>query len=111
MLTLYAMREHDAPVSHLRQALALQWKELFGTPAASGETVFLSYAWGGQSEEIANALESAFTTRGVVIVRDKRHLPLKSSIKEFMDTLGRGGGVVVIVSDKYLKSRTACTSC
>ena len=104
VLTLYAMRERDASVSHLRQALARQWKESFTRPTASGETVFLSYAWGGQSEEVANALESAFTTRGVEIVRDKRHLSIKSSIKEFMDRLGRGGGVVVIVSDKYLKS-------
>ena len=69
-----------------------------------GEEVFISYAWGDESEAIANKLDQAFQLRGVIIVRDKRDLGFKGRIKEFMETIGRGKCVIVIISEKYLKS-------
>ena len=66
--------------------------------------IFLSYAWGGESETIVNDLDSAFKAKGIVLIRDKRDLGFKGMITEFMQRIGKGQAVVVVISDKYLKS-------
>lgn len=69
-----------------------------------GREIFISYAWGGESEQIVNQLDQAFQAKGVTIVRDKRDLGFKGRIKEFLEHIGRGKAVIVIISEKYLKS-------
>ena len=66
--------------------------------------IFISYAWGGESEELVNKLDAAFQARGVTIIRDKRDLGYKGRIKAFMERIGRGKCVIVVVNEKYLKS-------
>ena len=66
--------------------------------------IFLSYAWGGESEKVVNELDSAFKAKGIVLIRDKRDLGFKGVITEFMQRIGKGQAVVVVISDKYLKS-------
>jgi GUN4-like/TIR domain len=66
--------------------------------------VFISYAWGGDSEEFVNRLDHAFQEKGITIIRDKRDLGYKGLIKEFMEQIGRGKCVIAVISDKYLKS-------
>lgn len=66
--------------------------------------IFLSYAWGGESEQIVNELDNAFQKKGIVLIRDKRDLGFKGMITEFMQRIGKGQAVVVVISDKYLKS-------
>lgn len=66
--------------------------------------VFISYAWGDEREQIVNAIDKSLQARGMKIVRDKRDLEYKGSIKEFMERIGRGDCIIVVVSDKYLKS-------
>lgn len=69
--------------------------------------VYISYAWGKageEKEEIVNQLDRALQERGIRIVRDKRDLGYKGSIKEFMEQIGRGLCVIVVISDKYLRS-------
>ncbi|ACK73266.1 Miro domain protein [Gloeothece citriformis PCC 7424] len=66
--------------------------------------VFISYNWGGESEEIVNQLDQAFQNKGITLKRDKRDLGYKGLIKEFMQRIGRGKCVVVVISDKYLTS-------
>ncbi len=68
--------------------------------------IFISYAWGGESEEIANALESTFQKKGIKIVRDKTDLNYKGLIREFMQQIGEGKCVITVISDKYLKSNS-----
>ena len=70
----------------------------------TSQEVFISYAWGGESEKIVNELDQAFQKRGVKIMRDKRDLGFKGSIKGFMETIGKGKAVILIISEKYLKS-------
>jgi internalin A len=67
--------------------------------------IYISYAWGGESENIANRLDEAFKEKGIKIIRDKRDLGFKGRIKEFMERIGRGKCVVVVISNKYLESR------
>lgn len=66
--------------------------------------VFISYAWGGEREEIVNQIDKALQQLGIKIIRDKRDLSYKGSISEFMERIGRGNCVIVIISDKYLRS-------
>ncbi len=66
--------------------------------------VFLSYAWGGESETIVNELDAAFKQKGIVLARDKRDLGFKGMITAFMQKIGEGNAVVAVISDKYLKS-------
>lgn len=66
--------------------------------------IFLSYAWGGESEKIVNDLDNAFQAKGIVLIRDKRDLGFRGMITEFMQRIGKGKAVVVVISDKYLKS-------
>ena len=68
------------------------------------QTIFISYAWGGEREEIVNQIDGALQERGVKIVRDKRDLGYKGSINEFMERIGRGNCIIVVISDKYLRS-------
>ena len=68
------------------------------------KAVFISYAWGKEREEMVNQIEQALQDRGLRIIRDKRELGYKGSIKGFMERIGRGDCVIVVVSDKYLRS-------
>ncbi|HSE16329.1 MAG TPA: toll/interleukin-1 receptor domain-containing protein [Pyrinomonadaceae bacterium] len=67
--------------------------------------VFISYAWGGESERIVNELDADLQARGIRVLRDKRDLGFKGMIRDFMRQLGQGHAVIVVISDKYLKSR------
>ena len=66
--------------------------------------VYISYAWGGESERIVNELDADLQAKGVMVVRDKRDLGFKGMIRNFMQEIGRGHAVIVVISDKYLKS-------
>ncbi len=66
--------------------------------------VFISYAWGGEHEEMVNQIDQSLQKRGLKITRDKRDLGYKGSIKEFMERIGQGLCIIVVVSDKYLRS-------
>ncbi len=66
--------------------------------------VFVSYAWGGDSEKTVNELEQAFSERGIRLVRDKKELGYRGSIELFEQRIGRGQCVVLVISDKYLRS-------
>ncbi len=68
------------------------------------QAVFISYAWKGESEEIVNQIDKSLQERGVRIIRDKRDLGYKGSITQFMERIGRGNCVIVVISDKYLRS-------
>jgi len=68
------------------------------------QAVFISYAWGGEKEDIVNEIDETLQLRGIRIVRDKRALGYTGSIKEFMERIGQGNCVIVVISDKYLRS-------
>ena len=68
------------------------------------QAVFISYAWGGEREEIVDQIDQALEQRGLKIVRDKRDLGYKGSINAFMEQIGQGDCVIVVISDKYLRS-------
>jgi small GTP-binding protein len=117
VLNLYAIPLNHAGFLPLRKLLHSQWEqtlaqkmEWFRVPDDAElnndnqKEVYVSYAWGGESEKLVNELDQAFQTRDVKIVRDKRDLGFKGSIKGFMETIGKGKAVILVISEKYLKS-------
>ncbi|MDM8549425.1 TIR domain-containing protein [Desulfobacterales bacterium HSG2] len=66
--------------------------------------IFISYAWGGESEKLVDQLDQTLQKKGILIIRDKRDLGFKGRIREFMERIGRGRCVIVVISEKYLKS-------
>ncbi|TFG74825.1 MAG: toll/interleukin-1 receptor domain-containing protein [Flavobacteriales bacterium] len=67
--------------------------------------LYISYAWKGESEEMADLLEKVLEKNQIHLIRDKNDLEYKERITEFMKRIGKANGVVVVISDKYLKSR------
>ena len=66
--------------------------------------VFISYAWGEERENIVNQLDQALQECGIKIIRDKRDLDYKGSINSFMERIGNGDCIILVISDKYLRS-------
>ncbi len=71
---------------------------------SSNSGIYISYAWGGESEKIVDLLDGELQKRELKLVRDKRDLGYKGSIVEFMKDIGKGNKIIVIISEKYLKS-------
>lgn len=66
--------------------------------------IFISYAWGGESEDVVDNLYPVLKEIGLNVIRDKIDLAYKGNIKEFMQQIGEGQAIIVIISDKYLRS-------
>lgn len=66
--------------------------------------IYISYAWGGESESSVDNIYNILIDNDFNVIRDKVDLGYKGNIKEFMQQIGRGKYVVVVISDKYLKS-------
>ncbi len=73
-------------------------------------TIYFSYAWGddretGESREvIVDQLYESLQQDAYSLRRDKKDLGYKGLISEFMKEIGKGDLIVVVISDKYLKS-------
>ena len=113
VLTLYALPFNHPAFQPLRLALRRAWERhrseepvlvMPSSSAESGTEVYLSYSWSEESNAVADELDKAFQARGVSVVRDRRDIGYKASIKEFMARLGQGKCVILVISDAYLKS-------
>ncbi len=74
--------------------------------------IFISYAWGSDDTK-QDKLRSAFNEQLFALLRDRKFnlvldrdaLTYKSSISSFMKRIGAGNFIIVVLSDKYLKSK------
>jgi internalin A len=66
--------------------------------------IYISYAWGGESENLVDEIDKAFSGKNISIIRDKRDLGYNRSITDFMKQIGQGKAVIIVISDKYLRS-------
>ncbi|MEQ9368576.1 MAG: COR domain-containing protein [Coleofasciculus chthonoplastes F3-SA18-01] len=99
-------QEREASFTHPHRQTSAK-DSLMNEPNAANfeKEIFISYAWRGESEEFVNRLDEVFQSQGITIVRDKRDLDYKGLIKEFMQRIGKGKFVIVVISDRYLKSK------
>ena len=70
---------------------------------------YISYAWKDDTnqkrEEFVDLIYQELTVNaGVKIFRDRNVLTIQDSIDSFMNRIGRGKAVIMVISDKYLKS-------
>jgi len=72
----------------------------------SSKEVFVSYAWVDQSTAVVDQLQKAFEGCEVTLVRDRNELKYRDSIRDFMQRIGRGKCIVVVISKAYLKSKS-----
>jgi len=66
--------------------------------------VFVSYAWNPESCAIVDQLQETLGQQGIRLIRDREEVRYKDSIRDFMRRIGQGKCVVVVISEKYLKS-------
>jgi pterin-4a-carbinolamine dehydratase len=67
--------------------------------------IYFSYAWGDEREKIVDELCNTIKSeKKYEVVRDKENLEYKGLISDFMRGIGKGNIVVVVLSDKYLRS-------
>lgn len=92
---------------------ALRREERAGEPAAPDAVpqepppvpeVFVSYAWTAESNALVDRLQAALDGQGIQLRRDREEVRYKDSIRDFMRRIGHGKCVVVVISEKYLKS-------
>lgn len=67
--------------------------------------IYISYAWGGEREQVVDELYTTLSDKSYNLIRDKQDLGYKGNIQKFMDLIGTGAYVIVVISDKYLKSK------
>jgi GTPase SAR1 family protein len=73
-------------------------------PAAPTPEAFVSYAWTPESSAVVDRLQQSLEQHGVHLRRDHDEVRYKESIRDFMRRIGQGKCVVVVISEKYLKS-------
>ncbi|WP_392532599.1 COR domain-containing protein [Nostoc sp. C117] len=99
-------QERNESLTHRSRDSKQEQKPIMNTQSAMEfeKEIFISYAWGGESEQFVNQLDETLQAKGIKIIRDKRDLGYKGLIKAFMERIGRGKCAIAIISDKYLKS-------
>lgn len=115
VVTLYdlVLSLYNIPFSHpafapLRNDISQRWKTTLSEARQFRPEIYISYGWGGESEKLAEELEAAFQQRGVRIIRDKQDLEYRGQIKAFMNQISEGKCVILVISEKYLKSPNCC---
>lgn len=73
--------------------------------------IYISYAWkdnkselGQRREELVDKICETLLAQNYKLIRDRHHLSLGKSIQKFMQEIGCGNYVIVVISDKYLQS-------
>jgi hypothetical protein len=93
-------------------ALLLQVYPVERSPAATIDIssspnipeVFVSYAWTTESNAVVDRLQEVLEEHGIRLIRDREEVRYKDSIRDFMRRIGQGKAVVVVISERYLKS-------
>ncbi|MBE8471235.1 TIR domain-containing protein [Streptomyces justiciae] len=111
VLTLYAIPFDHPAFGGLRsdmQLEALRFRLAVPEPLSTEQSahVYLSYSWSEESNALADQLDAAFQERGLIMVRDRRDAGYKASIGRFMERIGEGKCVILVISDAYLKSQS-----
>jgi len=81
-----------------------------GSPALASPGVYISYAWGDSTPEgerrgqLVADLCAAMKAAEIPVLIDHEQVKPGDRISAFMDAIGRGDAIIVILSNKYLES-------
>src|SRR5690606_15895685 len=74
------------------------------TTGMGKHNVYISHAWGGESEQIVQEIYKRCQKVGLNIILDRKDLEYRQSISSFMQELGKADAIILVVSNKYLHS-------
>ena len=66
--------------------------------------VYISYAWGTETEAVIEKIERKLQKNGISTIRDKKDLKYKGLIKEFMTQLGQSRYIILMLNNEYFES-------
>ncbi len=66
--------------------------------------VYISHAWGGESDLVMEKIVKRLEKDKIQVVYDHKDLQYRGSISQFMNELGKAKAVILIISNKYLRS-------
>jgi internalin A len=94
----------------LKERGLLDISENIGVPGDIVDTptereIYVSYAWSDDSRAVVAQIQSAFQNVGLHLRRDQDEIGYKDSIRDFMNRLGQGKCVVVVITEEYLRSQ------
>lgn len=67
--------------------------------------IYLSYSWNAEDMSIADAIDKDWQAIGITLIRDKRDVSYKDSLRDFMSRMSEGDYVLLIISKSYLESK------
>ena len=97
-------------IQHIYDALIKQGISLRRPTIEAPQSVaYISYAWNDSDntsrEDFVDLICNKLSQNaGIKIFRDRNILTIQDSIESFMNRMGRGKGIILVISDKYLKS-------
>ncbi|MGB0129144.1 MAG: toll/interleukin-1 receptor domain-containing protein, partial [Rhodocyclaceae bacterium] len=69
------------------------------------DSLYVSYAWKAEEQKgLVDRLEAACRKRDITLKRDRNEISYGKSIRAFMDEIGQGDHVALILSEPYFKS-------
>lgn len=66
--------------------------------------IYISYSWEEKSKAIATEIEFALFREGIVLHRDQNEVNYKGRIDHFMDEMGQGDLIILLIGKDYLQS-------
>jgi tetratricopeptide (TPR) repeat protein len=66
--------------------------------------IFVSYSWKSESKTVVDEIQVALKTENIEIQRDINVLNYKGKITEFMNLIGRGKIIILVIGKDYLES-------
>jgi small GTP-binding protein len=113
VLSLHGIHPDSKAFAPLRQEMAERWREAMRAhqdlpqpTAVTSHEVFISYARTEESTAVVTELDQALRDQGIRMIQDTQDIGFKGDIRAFMQELGRGRAVVLVVSDGYLRSES-----
>lgn len=103
--------ERNAPSDQSAVFASMPHQEATMTePPPCSQKVYISYAWGDSTPEgkrraaLADNLCNAMQEAGITVLQDRNQVKPGDRISAFMKELAKGDLVLVVLSDRYLKS-------
>ena len=102
MLEFFAANQSKQTEAVRHEIKVIEREELMMSEQGLKTRIFLSYSW--KDELLADSIDAMFADSGITLIRDKRDIEYRSSIKEFMKQIRFNDYVILVISPDYLKS-------
>lgn len=73
-------------------------------PKVERNDIFISYSWKPSSNTVVDEVQQTLKEKGIIIKRDKDVLGYKGDIEKFMQLIGQGKAVILVIGKDYLEA-------